>query len=1239
MKKIVGLVLLAGCLISTTAWGRSFSIDLRAPAAGATSRARMQAKLATSPLGQSDGTLRRVDLDAGIADVGEIEVGDELSFTLFDDVAVTVTLAEKMPTPLGGEAFLAEASGYEGVKNAVVLRTSDGLTVDIQDYFNKKVYKVISTAAGVSVQEVEARGGKCGCDDQAPAAFAEESQSRLHKAKKATLLSGTGGTCVDILVAFDRNATTWANANGGGVLNFAQMAVQKMNTALANNGIDGYFRFRLVGAIEVSAASADLDAVLDAATYGTGAWASIKAKRDEVGADIVTVLIDTGSAYGTTGLGRSLKTTNISSFSESGYNVCAIRSVAQSHTMTHEVGHNMGCGHSDIQTTKPGPQLYGYSSGYYFTANGVKYHTIMAYDGEGPGGAEVPFFSSPYCSYEGVAVGDSSHNNGSTLCNTYSGVSAWRADKGIDLGGDDTLGALEWLRSRDAAFSKARSEGKKIFLLAGRDTCMNTMGTRNNSCEDPSVKRHLLKNYVCWYNLYDSEFEDAGEYFQGYNIGSTFPFIAIIDPSTGKSLTAEGGYHTVNELLVMLGRVAKEVRFSPASGTIFSGSVNVSLSASSGAAIYYTLNGTLPSAGPSFCYDGPITLTAGTTIWAATFANGAWGVPVDAIFIPSRVSLFFNANGGTGGKTLTANGGAPLGDSMKNVSPKRDGYLFNGWWTAKTGGEMVDASTMAIADATYYAHWTPLTFTRGGNVAWSQQSDGSWKSGAITDNQQSWIKTTVSGTGTLTFKWKTSCEEWYDRLTFLVDGEEKGFIYGTESTAWDDTGIIIEDGGSHTFQWTFSKDESDKAGSDCAWIAGIEWKGSDCAITFHANGGTGGKSFASVGRGRTLGYYMKQLSPKRDGYTFDGWWTAKTGGTKVTADDVADGDATYYAHWKMVTYSVQFHANGGTGGKTFSITKGEKLTAYMKKMSPQRAGYSFTGWWTARTGGTWVSPSTAVSGNITYYAQWIAISFVGGDDLPWKQQYDGIWKSGAISHDQFTSFSGTVSGPGVITFKWKVSSEEDYDMLCFMLDGNYVFTVSGTDMSSWATVAKAVEGAGKHTIKWLYYKDVSNSAGSDCGWVRDIAWIPAGGTCSISFNANGGTGGKTFSSVGTGRTFGYYMNQLSPKRDGYVFNGWWTAKSGGTKVTADDVAIGDATYYAHWKVPTYSITFHANGGTGGKTFAEVAKGATLGTYIDMLSPKRSGYTFDGWWTAKTGGTKVTASTVVNAGATYYAHWK
>lgn len=424
------LVMAAGCLVAVMAWGKSFSIDLRQPAAKDGVRT-LAKRNAVSAVAKESDCLRRVNLGAGAADVGRVVVGDELTFALFDDVSVTLALKRQMPSPLGGDAFLAEVSGYdEGVKSAVVLRTADGLTVDLQDYRNKKVYKVISTVSGVTVQEMEAKVGKCGCNEVDPPKQTGLVSAKIRRATKAVAKKGADGgvACVDILVAYDKNAATWANSNGGGVTNFAQIAVQKMNTALANTGLDARFRFRLVGVTQISVSTDNLNTALDAATEGQVGWEPIGDMRDEVGADIVTVLIDTGTAEGITGIGwrlSSFSQYDIEAFSAMAYNACAIRSVAQSHTMTHEVGHNMGCGHSDIQTTDPGPQLFSYSSGYYFSARGKKYHTIMAYGTEGRGGAEVPYFSSPHYTYMGVAVGDYEHNNAQTLVDTHEAVSRW----------------------------------------------------------------------------------------------------------------------------------------------------------------------------------------------------------------------------------------------------------------------------------------------------------------------------------------------------------------------------------------------------------------------------------------------------------------------------------------------------------------------------------------------------------------------------------------------------------------------------------------------------------------------------------------------------------------------------------------------------------------------------------------------------------------------------------------------
>ena len=65
-----------------------------------------------------------------------------------------------------------------------------------------------------------------------------------------------------------------------------------------------------------------------------------------------------------------------------------------------------------------------------------------------------------------------------------------------------------------------------------------------------------------------------------------------------------------------------------------------------------------------------------------------------------------------------------------------------------------------------------------------------------------------------------------------------------------------------------------------------------------------------------------------------------------------------------------------------------------------------------------------------------------------------------------------------------------------------------------------------------------------------------------------------------------------------------------------------------------TVTFNANGGAGGGT-RSVAIGAAVGA---LPTPTRSGYVFNGWFTAPSGGSQVTASTVVGANATYYAHW-
>ena len=105
--------------------------------------------------------------------------------------------------------------------------------------------------------------------------------------------------------------------------------------------------------------------------------------------------------------------------------------------------------------------------------------------------------------------------------------------------------------------------------------------------------------------------------------------------------------------------------------------------------------------------------------------------------------------------------------------------------------------------------------------------------------------------------------------------------------------------------------------------------------------------------------------------------------------------------------------------------------------------------------------------------------------------HDGVDSahSGALADSQTNWFQTMVTGPGTVRFWWKVSSEAGWDFLRFRIDGGQDEAISGN--VDWQEAVFAV-GAGTHTLGWLYSKDESLSAGSDCGWVDQVVWSPGG---------------------------------------------------------------------------------------------------------------------------------------------------
>ena len=146
-------------------------------------------------------------------------------------------------------------------------------------------------------------------------------------------------------------------------------------------------------------------------------------------------------------------------------------------------------------------------------------------------------------------------------------------------------------------------------------------------------------------------------------------------------------------------------------------------------------------------------------------------------------------------------------------------------------------------------------------------------------------------------------------------------------------------------------------------------------------------------------------------------------------------------------------------------------------------------------------------------------------------------------------------------------------------------------------------------------------------------------TYTVTLDANGGTvTPATLSVVYDGKYGDGYNDSLpSAKRDGYTFTGWYTAKIGGLKVEPFHLISKayDHTIYACWTPNTYTVTLIGGGGKG-TSLASYTYGVETELPTDWTKQCAK---FDGWYTAQTGGTKVTRiSTTTLGDQSYYARW-
>ena len=397
-----------------------------------------------------------------------------------------------------------------------------------------------------------------------------------------------------------------------------------------------------------------------------------------------------------------------------------------------------------------------------------------------------------------------------------------------------------------------------------------------------------------------------------------------------------------------------------------------------------------------------------------------------------------------------------------------------------------------------------------------------------------------------------------------------------------------------------------------------QWTPKTSALTFNVNGGSGTMSTGIVA---TYGQAMPTPVnlPTRVGYAFTGFYDATSGGTKYyNADGTSartwnknkTSGTTLYAQWTPKTSELTFNVNGGSGTMTTGLVATYDAAMPTGITLPTRTGYTFAGFYDATSGGTkyynadgtsartWNKDTTS---GTTLYAQWI--------------KYATLY---------FYPNGGTGTMPtGLIAYKGQamptVAAANLPTKTGYIFTGFYTANLGGT---------KYYNADGTSAQNW----------DSDANTLQLFAqWHST--TMSVTFNPNGGTlaGNEFFRQLVLNDTYGTLP---TPTRTGYRFLGWYTAASGGTKVTVSTqrTVLADHILYAHWSANPSKIvlSFQPMGGTCQTRTKNCNVNAAYGT---LPTPTRTGYTFDGWFTASSGGTQVSSATVAGTvNVTLYAHW-
>ena len=673
--------------------------------------------------------------------------------------------------------------------------------------------------------------------------------------------------------------------------------------------------------------------------------------------------------------------------------------------------------------------------------------------------------------------------------------------------------------------------------------------------------------------------------------------------------------------------------------------------------------------GYTFRHWTPAHATSTTMAPGAAIPSGWGSFDLVAQWSINSYTFSFNGNGGSNATAVTKTYNSQVGTLPTST---RSGYTFRGWFTtnAATGGTQLTTSTLMAANTTYYARWTinrTVTFNANGGGTPSVTSR------VLMDGTAYGTLPTISRTG-YTFKgwWTDAAASGGTQLatTTVITSNVAYYARWTinnYTVTWDGNGgttpavtkknyntavgtLPTTTRTGHTFTgWFTAKTAGTKIATSTIVTNNItyyaQWTINSYTVNFQSNGGN-----AIASKTYTYNTQLGTLPVStRTGYTFNGWYTAASSGTKIATTTLVTANITYHGQWTINQYTATFNGNGGSNGTAIKKDYNSQLGTLP---TSTRSGYYFNGWFTTTTGGTQILTSTKLTANVTYYAQWLQNRTVtfnqnGGNApsfaskvVPTTHKVGDLPTVTRTGHS-FTGWYTAASGGTKIDVNTVINANIIY--YAQWTANNYTATFNGNGGTNGASITKLYNTAigtlptstrsGFYFNGWFTAKTGGTKIATTTKLTTNVTyyaqWLQ---NRTVTYNANGGNA-PSFATkvVPTTHTVGTLPTIT---RTGHTFNGWFTAATGGTKIATNTVVSADVIFYAQWTINEFTVTWNGGGGTTPASKI-LPYGAKVGT---LPSTTRSGYTFLGWFTAATGGTKISANTTVTTNVTFYAQW-